>query len=211
MSAVATKNTLLLNTEDALVDQLVANDPRAFETLVREYGPRLLSVTRKFLSNEDDAQDALQDAFISVFKSIHRFERGAKLSSWLYGIAVNAALMKLRSRSRRHARAIDDLLPNYTEDGRHAELMETRAEPVEEIFDRGETRERVRQRIDMLPERYKTVLLLRDILEHSTDETAKILKISNGAVKVRLHRARQALRTLLLEQKDPCIPALAGK
>jgi RNA polymerase sigma-70 factor (ECF subfamily) len=184
--------------EDAvLVSRLRARDENAFETLLRTYMARLLRVARRFLKNEEDARDAVQDAFIAAFRGIDRFQAGSKLSTWLHRIVVNAALMKLRSRRRHPEEEIDALLPRFAADGHQVEESRDWSMSAEEMVQREETRELVRQSIDKLPESYRVVLLMRDIEEMSTEETAEALGITPTAVKVRLHRARQALRTLL--------------
>ena len=103
--------------DSALLTKLRASDTAAYETLVRTYSGRLLAVTRRLLRNEEDARDAVQDAFLSAFRALHTFEEGSLLSTWLHRIAVNAALMKLRTRRRHPEDSIEDLLPKYTEDG----------------------------------------------------------------------------------------------
>lgn len=183
--------------EAKLVDALRAGDGAAYERLVRGYGGRLLAVTRRLLREEEDARDAVQDAFLSAFRAIDRFEGQARLSTWLHRIAVNAALMKLRSKRRRPETSIEELLPGFIEDGHMAEPPAPWREGADVLLARGETREWVRNRIDELPESYRTILMLRDIEELDTSEVAELLQISPGAVKTRLHRARQALRTLL--------------
>lgn len=186
------------DTDDAaLLVRLRAGDDDAFELLVRTYSGRLLAVTRRILGSEEDARDALQDAFLSAFKSLPRFEGGSLLSTWLHRIAVNAALMKLRTRRRKPEDSIEGLLPAYQEHGHHQETFSSWAEPVDAAMARAESRAVVRRAIDELPDSYRTVLLLRDIEELDTEETARMLGISGNAVKIRLHRARQALRTLL--------------
>jgi RNA polymerase sigma-70 factor (ECF subfamily) len=185
------------NDESALVARLQAGDAAAFETLVRTHGGHLLAVTRRFLRNDDDARDTVQDAFLSAFKSIDRFAGGAQLSTWLHRIAVNASLMKLRTRRRKPEEPIDELLPTFIDNGHHATDIPAWRESAESALQRRETRVLVRECIDRLPETYRTVLLLRDIEDLDTDETAERLGITPNAVKIRLHRARQALRTLL--------------
>ncbi len=180
-----------------LVTRLRAGDDDAFEFVVRTYSGRLLVVTRRILCNDEDARDAVQDAFLSAFRSLDRFEGGSLLSTWLHRIAVNAALMKLRTRRRKPEESIEPLLPVYREDGHHQEVFSSWTEPVDVAMARAEHRAMVRQCIDQLPDSYRTVLLLRDIEELDTEETARALGISGNAVKIRLHRARQALRTLL--------------
>lgn len=183
--------------EATLVAQLRAGDEAAFEQVVRAYGGRLLAVARRIVSNEEDARDVVQDAFMNAFRSLDRFEGNAKLSTWLHRIAVNAALMKLRTRKRKPEQSIETLLPSFLDDGHHEERFQSWEEPIDKLMERAEKRELVRQQIDALPEGYRTVLVLRDIEGLDTEETANVLGLSVNATKIRLHRARQALRTLL--------------
>jgi len=183
--------------EAAFVTRLRAGEPDAFEQLVRNYTPRLLRVARRLLGNDDEARDALQDAFISVFRSIRSFEAGSRLSTWLHRVVVNAALMKLRTRRRHPEEEIEKYLPLFQEDGHQIVPSVEWMESAETALQRKEMRQLVRAAIDRLPDTYRTVLLLRDIEEMSTEETAEVLGISTTAAKLRLHRARQALRTQL--------------
>lgn len=180
-----------------LLGALRAGEAAAFERLVRTQMPRLLAVARRFLRNEEDARDAIQDAFVSAFKGLGEFEGGASIGTWLYRIAVNACLMKLRTRRRRAEEPIEDLLPGFLEDGHHATHPPEWRESAQVLLERREIREFVRECINRLPDSYRSVLLLRDIEELETDEVARLLDIKANLVKVRLHRARQALRTLL--------------
>jgi RNA polymerase sigma-70 factor, ECF subfamily len=177
-----------------LVTRLQRGDQAAFESLVRTHGGRLLSVARRFLGSNEDAEDAVQETFIKAFKSIHTFEERAQLHTWLHRIVVNTSLMKLRERRRKPQESIDDLLPTFVADGH--QTTESR-EWSDAIIERKETAAIVRQAIASLPEQHRTVLILRDIEERDTAETAAILGTTTTVVKVRLHRARQALRTLL--------------
>jgi RNA polymerase sigma-70 factor (ECF subfamily) len=183
--------------EAALAAGVRAGDERAFETLIRSEGGRLLSVARRILGNEEDAREAVQDAFVSAFRAREQFQGQSKLSTWLHRIVVNAAIQKLRTRRRRAEDAIDDLLPRFLPNGNHIERFVAWTEPPDEAVSRRETAEFVRQAIDRLPESYRSVLLLRDIEGLSTEESASVLETTANAVKIRLHRARMALRTLL--------------
>lgn len=183
--------------EARLLARLRAGDPRAHEQTVREYGGRMLTVARRYLRCEEDCADAVQDAFLSAFRALDSFEGHAALGTWLHRILVNACLTKLRSRSRSRVGAIEDLLPQFDETGHHARAVSPWAEDAHLKLAREETRAQVRECINQLPDSYRTILLLRDIEELDTDETARLLGIRPGAVKTRLHRARQALRTLL--------------
>lgn len=189
---------LTLDNDAALVAGLRAGSADAFETLVRRHGGALLRLARRFLGNEEDARDALQDAMLAVHRSIASFEGTAMLSTWLHRIVVNACLMRLRAKRRRPEETdIDALLPTFAEDGHQSAPSVPWRETPESLLEREETRVLVREAIDRLPEAYRIVLLLRDIEEKTTEETAAILGITGNAVKIRLHRARQALRTLL--------------
>lgn len=183
-----------------LVAGLRAGDAAAFETLLDRYSARLLRLARRFLDSEEDARDALQDAMVAVFKSIGSFESSSMLSTWLHRIVVNTCLMKLRSKRRRRDEIdIEEYLPRFLEDGHQVEPSEPWSESAESMLERDELRAQVRASIDRLPETHRVVLQLRDIEEMSTEETAEILGITPNAVKIRLHRARQALRALLDE------------
>jgi RNA polymerase sigma-70 factor, ECF subfamily len=183
--------------EATLIAQLRAGDQAAFEQVVRQYGGRLLAVARRIVGTEEDARDVVQDAFMNAFKSLDRFEGNAKLSTWLHRIAVNAALMKLRTRKRKPEQPIDSMLPGFNEEGHFEERFQSWEEPVDKALEREENRELVRRQIDALPESYRTVLVLRDIEGLDTEETANMLGLSVNATKIRLHRARQALRAML--------------
>ena len=183
--------------ETDLVRRLKAGDEEAYAIVVRTLGGRLLGVARRFLQDEDLARDAVQDAFLSAFRSIDGFDGDSQLSTWLHRIVVNAALMKLRTRRRKPEQSIEPMLPAFAEDGHHAVPVVAWTESAEHALIRGETRARVRQAIAELPETYRTVLLLRDIEERSTREAADALGITENALKLRLHRARQALATKL--------------
>jgi RNA polymerase sigma-70 factor, ECF subfamily len=183
--------------EDALVGRLRGGDLEAFETVVREYGGRMLAAARRLVGTEEDARDAVQEAFLAAFRSIQSFAGAARLSTWLHRIVVNAALMKLRSRRRRREDSIEDLLPRFRDDGCWSESPATWDMPSDGVLERRETRAVVRRAIERLPASYRTVLMLRDIEELDTDETATALGTTRNAVKIRLHRARQALKTLL--------------
>jgi RNA polymerase sigma-70 factor (ECF subfamily) len=185
-----------------LLARLRAGNELAFEELVRRETRHLLAVARRLLRNDDDAQDAVQQAFLSAFRALPAFNGQSRITTWLHRIVTNAALMKLRTRGRRPEDSIEDLLPNYLEDGHHVEQFSDWALPADRRLLQRETRARVRAAIDRLPESYRTVLLLRDIEELSTEQTAQALGLNANTVKIRLHRARQALIKLLKPELD---------
>lgn len=193
--------------EATLLAGLRAGSDAAFEKLVRTTSPRLLAVARRIVG-DDDAADTLQDAYLSAFKALGSFQGDARLSTWLHRIVVNTALMRLRTRRRRLEDAIEPLLPTFVEDGHQAHEPVEWREDARSLLEHAETRAYVRDQINRLPDSYRNVLLLRDIEELNTSETAQALGLTENAVKIRLHRARQALRALIDERfRPPSAPA----
>lgn len=187
--------------ELSIIEGLREGDDRAFEQLVRDNIGPLQAVALRLLQNQADADDAVQEAFLSAYRNFASFRGDARLATWLHRIVVNAALNRLRKRKRRPehgAEVVDvsELLPRFGEDGYPEQLHQQWVQPAEELAARAETREQVREMINKLPDNYRTVLILRDIEELSTAETGELLELTPGTVKVRLHRARQALRNL---------------
>jgi RNA polymerase sigma-70 factor (ECF subfamily) len=186
--------------DKALLDALRAGHEWAFEMMVRLFGGRLLAVARRFTRNDDDARDVLQSAYLSAFRALGDFEGACQLSTWLHRIVVNTALMRLRSRRRKPEESIEALLPVFQPDGHHVEQFSDWNAPADQLLEQQQTRATVRACIQQLPENYRAVLVLRDIEELSTEEAAAMLSMTPTAVKVRLHRARQALSTLLRKE-----------
>lgn len=183
--------------EAELIRRLTTGDRAAFEELVRLHGPNMLAVIRRIVHHEEESLDALQDALVSAHRGLATFAGGSRLSTWLHRVAVNAALMRLRTKRRRPERSIEELLPRFMDDGHQADPAGAWTETAEQVAQQQETRQFVRDCIAELPENYRIVLTLRDIEELDTQATAELLGIEPNAVKVRLHRARQALRMLL--------------
>jgi RNA polymerase sigma-70 factor (ECF subfamily) len=183
-----------------LVDALRTGHEWAFEAMIRIYGGRLLAVARRICRNEEDAEDAVQATYLNAFRSLDGFGGHAQLSTWLHRIVVNTALMKLRSQRRKPEESIETLLPTFQEDGHHVEQFSDWSVPADQLLERKQTRATVRACINRLPDNYRTVLVLRDIEELSTAEVGETLTMTPTAVKVRLHRARQALATLLRKE-----------
>jgi len=188
---------LPITSEADLLSRLRAGDEDAFEEFVRRNTGPMLSLARGFLRNQDDASDAVQDSFLSAFRALERFEGNATLGTWLHRIVTNTCLMKLRSHARRKTYSIHELLPTFDNTGHHVQPITPWSENAFERLATDETKAQVHACIDQLPLDYSMVLVLRDIEEFDTDETAAILELNPGAVKTRLHRARQALRSLL--------------
>jgi RNA polymerase sigma-70 factor (ECF subfamily) len=184
----------------SIVAGLRAGEDRAFELLVRTYVGPLRAVALRLLQNQADADDAVQEALLSAFRGFSSFRADARLGTWLHRIVVNAALQRLRRRrptdDAQELEPLAELLPRFAESGYPEHYHQPWTASIDELVTRAETRESVRAMIDRLPEGHRTVLILRDIEELDTQEAADLLGITPTALKVRLHRARQALRNL---------------
>jgi RNA polymerase sigma-70 factor (ECF subfamily) len=144
----------------------------------------------------------VQDAFLQAFKHLDRFRGDANPATWLHRIVKNAALMRIRKASHRRETSLEDLLPRFDETGHHVDPVQPLpVAPDDELIGR-ERRARIRAAVDELPEPYRTVLVLRDLEEMDTAEVAAALGITEVAVRVRLHRARKALMTLLMRELE---------
>ncbi len=188
---------MLLKMETEPANALTSGDEEAVARFVAEHAPRLLQAAQRLLACEEDARDAVQDAFVSAIKSIDSFDGRSQLSTWLHRIVVNAALMRLRARRRRPEVSIEALLPAFYDDGHRVEPRRAWAATTAELLESRETRQLLERLLAELPDEYRTVLVLRDIEGLDTRQTAEHLATSEGAVKTRLHRARAAMRTLL--------------
>lgn len=179
------------------IEALLQGDQDAFEQLVHEESPRLFRVIVRILKDEDEARSVMQETFLQAYQRLHSFRREAKLTTWLYAIGINLARASLR-KTRRYDMLeeadIERLQPSFSK-GMYVQKYESWN--PHKLAERSERRHLVRKAIDRLPPDYRLVVILRDIEQLSTAEAARILEISEGALRVRLHRARQALRALL--------------
>ncbi len=175
---------------------LARGDETAWTELVRMFGPRLLAVARGLLRDDAAAEDCVQSAYLQALRNFAGFEGRSAVGTWLHRIVVNAALVVLRSRRRKPEEPIEPLLPVFDRSGYRAAVGPVARDP-EELAGRAEATEILRSAIDLLPESYRTVLVLRDLEEMENQDVATLLGDTPNAVKVRLHRARSALKTLV--------------
>ena len=168
-----------------------------FETLVRSNISQMLLVANRILKDKSLAEDAVQLAFSKVHERYDTFENRSDIATWVHRIVVNEALMILRQKKRLNEGSIDELLPEFDQSGCRIDtwLAETKS-PENKLQDQ-QSRDVVTTTINKLPTQYRIVLILRDIEEMTTEETANALDISTANVKTRLHRARSALKHLL--------------
>lgn len=187
------------DTDETLAARALEGDEPAFEALVDRYQHRAYGLARRLLDSEADAQDALQEAFLSVYRKLGTFRGEARFSTWLYRVVTNAALMHRRRRARRPQEPLDAFLPRFDGDGRHVAEpadMETAARAVERL-DRQVLAEKAQAGLDRLPEMYRTAFVLRDLEDIPTGEVAELLGVSQDVVRQRVHRARLMLRGYL--------------
>ena len=180
------------------VDLLLAGDAAEFELLVTQESERLFRVIQRFIRDPDEARSVMQEAFLQAYERRHTFRKESKFTTWLYAIGINLARGALRKAARTSSftdQELDALQPKFSSRG--GPIAPVAPWNPERIAESNERMRIVRAAIDRLPDDYRIVVTLRDIEELSTPEAAEILQISEGAVRVRLHRARQALRTLL--------------
>jgi RNA polymerase sigma-70 factor (ECF subfamily) len=158
---------------------------QGFEDIVEEYGDFVYNLTYRILGNHADAEDAAQDAFLAAYRNFHRFRGESKVSTWLYRIATNAALMKLRK--DRNPRTL-------TQTGYDELQLTSPLEGPEKLALNSEVREHLEEGLELLPPNLKTAVVLRDIQGLSNEEAAEVLDISVSSLKARLHRGRVLLR-----------------
>ena len=203
----ARRNTVDIDTELRLVEGLQAGDATALEALMERYSSRLYRLAYGITRSSRDAEEVLQDVFLTVFRKIASFEGRATLGTWLYRVTTNAALNRRRGLAARAEGALDDQLPTFLPDGQRAGdcsflLADWSGTPEDELL-AGEARNAVNRALAGLPDGYRAVLVLRDVDELSSEETADVLRESVPSVKSRLHRARMALRESITRSLAP--------
>ncbi|TWO66008.1 RNA polymerase sigma factor [Caenimonas sedimenti] len=188
-----------------LVERLRASDGGALETLMRRHNRRLYRVARAMLRNNADAEDALQEAYLSAYRSIHEFRSQASLATWLTRIVVNECTSRLRRQARR-----DNIVPIVAAAAQLPEEVDAMvdershidAETPDRALLRSEMRELLERKIDALPEDFRTVLVMRSIEELSVEETAASLGVPEATVRTRHFRARSMLRESIAQELD---------
>jgi RNA polymerase sigma-70 factor (ECF subfamily) len=181
--------------DPAFVERLRAGDKEACAICVREHSTHVYHLALKLTGDPAAAEDVLQETFLSAFKAIPRFEGKAQLSTWLYRIAHNAALMRLRKRQVDTV-SIDEPMEDTDGVPEPRQFVDWSENPEEMLMD-AETRQVLQAAVASLSETLRSVFVLRDVNGLSTAQTANVLGLSEEAVKSRLLRARLALREKL--------------
>ena len=185
------------NPEKRILELLKKGDEEALREVIGKYHEKLFSVANRICNNPADAEEILQDVYMVALNKIDRFEERSTLSTWLYRITVNAALMKLRSqRTNRNNIPIDGYTALLGEDENILRFDEQVRSPDETLMMK-ELYEKVRDSVETLPDIYQSVFFLRDVQGYSIKETSRMLHTTPAAIKSRLHRSRFFLRERL--------------
>ncbi|MFA4015659.1 MAG: hypothetical protein RUDDFDWM_000750 [Candidatus Fervidibacterota bacterium] len=184
-------NALPVGSEDELIEACIRGDELAWRKLIESFHKCVYSTAYHMLYNHEDALDVVQDVFIKVFEGLRKFRRGSSLSTWIYRICINVCLDRLRRRR-------EMLMSSLNDEEREGliELPDPSPSP-EEVVEKNELKELVRNAINSLPAHMRAVVVLCDLEGLSYDEVAKILGVPVGTVKSRLNRARLSLRNML--------------
>jgi len=184
-----------------LARRIIARERGAFELLMRRYNRRLYRVARSMLRNDAEAEDALQDAYLSAYQSLGNFRGEASLATWLSRVVVNQCLGRMRRQARR-----DNIVPMVSLGGpdeqEHAAMPSEESHTPERALLRAELRAVLERKLDELPEAFRTVFVLRCVEELSVEETARCLSIPEATVRTRHFRARSMLRESLAQDID---------
>lgn len=180
--------------DNQLVKKLLKGNEKAFAELVNRYSQKVYNLAMRIARNQEDAEEILQDVFVTVYRKIDKFEGKAAFSSWLYRITANTAFMKLRKRKQTPAVSLE-------ETGHHVQQSwlgeQSNLNDVDMISSRHELRHRLEEAIEKLPREYRVIFILRDVDGLSNQEVSDILSLSIPAVKSRLHRSRLMLKKRL--------------
>ncbi len=181
--------------DEVLVQKSKERDQAAFAELVNRYESKIYNLAHRMMGNREDAADVLQETFLDAYKSLSNFRGESKFSTWLYRIATNVCLMKLRKKGEETVISLDE--PISTKEGqRPREIPDWSTNPAVAVLNE-ELRQVMDEAIKTLPPLYKSVFVLRDMEGLSNAEVGKVLGESVAAVKSRLHRARIFLRERL--------------
>jgi len=181
-------------TDLELISDFQKGNQHSFEELIGRYSEKAYSLALRLTRNQQDAEEVLQDVFVTVFRKIGGFEGKSSFSSWLYRVTVNAALMKLRKNKQDPAVLMEDLMPHI-----NLKVMEKCCDKndTDKVALRNEIMVVLEKAISRLPDDYRPVFVLRDVDGLTSREVSKMLNLTVPAVKSRLHRSRLMLRRRL--------------
>lgn len=181
-------------TDEELVRRAQAGNGEAFEELVRRYERKVYNIAYRLMGNERDASEVLQDTFLRAYRFLPKFQFKSSFFTWLYRIATNVSLTRLRRREKVQLVSLDE--PADSDGGTPLDLPDYRYNP-EKLMQQRELREALHEAVEKLPPEYRSVVVLRDLEGLSNEEASKVLNLTVAAVKSRLHRGRLELRKAL--------------
>jgi RNA polymerase sigma-70 factor (ECF subfamily) len=184
--------------DEALAARAAAGDTSAFETIVTRYQARIFRLACR-LTSDSDASDVLQETFLQIYRHLPSFRGDAQFGTWVYRIAMNAALMHRRAARRRPADSLESYLPQFDTEGTHAATpAELRVvSNADEHLDQQTLAAKARHAVARLPDLYREAFVLRDLEDMPTTLVAQMLGIEPATVRQRVHRARLMLRGYL--------------
>lgn len=182
--------------DEFIISQVLEGEIELFEIIVQRYNQQLFRIIRGYLTSKQDAEDTMQSAYLKAFENLSQFRAEAKFSTWLTRIAINESLKKLQSKKNTVDYSVTDH-QNIDQTVNGDESHTPEANMIEEDMNK-----HLEKAIDKLPPKYRSVLIMREIEQLSTHETAKVMEISRSNVKVRLHRAKKMLQEELTEMLD---------
>lgn len=180
--------------DEEVVERVCAGETALYEIILRRYNQRLYRVARSIVREDGEAEDVMQEAYVRAYENLHQFQGRSPFSAWLTRITVHAALARVRRQAR------FDQLENSEQEGAFFVEPAANTPDPEAVTSQEEMARILEETLLRLPEQYRTVVMLRDVEEMSTAETAEALDLSEENVKVRLHRGRAALRREILER-----------
>ncbi len=195
MAKVQKNNVQKEPTDLELIKQIKKGSEEAFDTIVRKYETKVFNLAMSFTRHREDAEEVLQDVFVTLYKKIGSFQGKSAFSSWLYRITVNAAFMRIRKNRQEKSTPVEDITPAMEVES--AEHDKPHFPSSETLTLNEELKTTLHGAIARLPDEYRNVFILRDVDGLSNKETGRILKLSTPAVKSRLQRARGMLRKKL--------------
>jgi len=182
--------------ETQLAESMRRGEKRAFDTLLHAYGPEVLAIAGRLLLRDDEAAEVVRETFARAYRERSSYSSTTRLSTWLQRLALELAVARVRAQPRTSEEPLEDLLPRFLPTGQHVRTFQPWADPATRL-DQPATVAFVVKQIRRIPRSYRAVLLLRDVVGITTDEVAEIMGLTPNAVRIRLHRSRLALRTLL--------------
>lgn len=183
--------------EKQLIQKAKTGDEGSFESLILSCQSKAFNIALRYLKNEEDAMDALQESFIKIFRHLNSFKEDSRFDTWVYRIVVNTCNDMLRKNSNQ--KITDSIFKTEDEKESIIEIPDVSSAP-EEVFDKKQKREHIISCLEQLNQEQKEIIVLRDIHGFSYDEIREILNCSIGTVKSRINRSRLKLREILLEQ-----------